>query len=114
MSYVQIFTSSMFAIKNDDITSFPSSCCCSWAKSHLTQWLESKLFSSIVLVIQPVNHNYFLKELVTDEGKHFKGIKCSLVCPSQITLSNLSHCCLLMQIMYTWISWQKNIFHFLL
>lgn len=58
MSYVQIFTSSMFAIKNDGITSFPfsSSCCCHWAKSHLTLWLSHYFFPSIVLVIQPVNH----------------------------------------------------------
>lgn len=46
MSYVQIFTSSMFAIKNDGITSFPfsSSCCCHWAKSHLTLWLLITFF----------------------------------------------------------------------
>lgn len=81
MSYVQIFTSSMFAIKNDGITSSPLPLQLSQVSfDPMTQ----NFSSSIVLVTQPVNHNYFLKVWITDDD--FKGIKYSMVCAGQIAL----------------------------
>ncbi len=114
MSYVQIFTSSMFAIKNDGITSYPfsSSCCCHWAKSHLTpKSLLFSLYSSRNTASEPYQRLMLWKYELQMMANTLKTSVAA--CPVLVNyLSTSTHCCLPRQMMCTRISWLTNIFCF--